>query len=110
MAPKASVRARRQVELHLPSSLCFARGAEHLDFKLMRMSMTRGAAHPPQEELQVEEKPWVTDEDAQAADAAPEWPQRGVAHPLSLRTRFGSSPVRCNGRGAELNSRSPAAL
>jgi len=51
----------------------------------MRMHLRRGTANPPQEELQVEEKPWVTDEDVQAADAPPELPQRGRS-PSLLRT------------------------
>jgi hypothetical protein len=52
----------------------------------------RGTVHPLQETLQVEEKPWVTDEDVQAAGDAPEWPQRDAAHSVLVRTRSAVIP------------------
>jgi hypothetical protein len=63
--------------------LFLAWGIGHLDVELMRVNMGRGTAHPLQKALQVEEKPWVTDENVQAAGDAPEWPQRGIAHEVS---------------------------
>jgi hypothetical protein len=65
---------QRQVELHLSACLLLAWGIEHLDLELMRVNMGRGAADPLQEALQVEEKPWVTDEDVQGR-----WRHPGVA-------------------------------
>jgi hypothetical protein len=72
-----------QVEAHLSARLFLAWGIGHLDVELMRVNMGRGTAHPLQKALQVEEKPWVTDENVQAAGDAPEWPQRGIAHEVS---------------------------
>ena len=55
-----------QVELHLPSGLFLVRRAVYLDLKLVRIRLGHGTAQPPQRELQVEEKAWVTDENVQS--------------------------------------------
>jgi hypothetical protein len=65
---------QRQVEFHLSARLLLAWGVGHLNLELMRTNMGRGTAHPLQEALQVEEKPWITDEDVQGR-----WRHPGVA-------------------------------
>ena len=65
---------QRQVELHLSARLLLAWGIGHLDLELMRTNMGRGTAHPLQEALQVEDKPWITNEDVQGR-----WRHPGVA-------------------------------
>jgi hypothetical protein len=49
--------------------LLLAWGAGNLNFEIVRADLVGGAADPLQEELQVEEQPWVGDEDVQAAVA-----------------------------------------
>jgi hypothetical protein len=48
-----------------------ARRAGNLDFEVVCVDLVGGAADPLQEELQVEEQPWVGDEDVQSRSCAP---------------------------------------
>ena len=59
----------RQVELELSVRLRCAWRTGNLDFEGVCIHRVGGAADPLQKELQVEEQPWVGDEDVQAAVA-----------------------------------------
>jgi len=59
----------RQVELELSVRLRCAWRTGNLDFEVVCIDLVGGAADPLQEELQVEEQPWVGDEDVHAAIA-----------------------------------------
>ena len=91
-----------QVETDLPSSLLVARRVGNVDFKLMRMNLSGGTARSPQKELQVEEKPWIADQDVQSRN----W-RSGVAaggafshcgHETVPVKRTGSAPKKCGTR------------
>ncbi|HET7272136.1 MAG TPA: hypothetical protein VFI90_13745 [Rubrobacter sp.] len=51
----------------------------NVNLKQERVNLIGGTANPPQEALQVDEKPWVANEDVQAAKAIPEVAAAGVA-------------------------------
>lgn len=59
----------RQVKLELSVRLRCAWRTGNLDFEVVCIDLVGGAADPLQEELQVEEQPWVGDEDVHAAIA-----------------------------------------
>jgi hypothetical protein len=68
---------QREIEINLPPRLLFGWGIGKVNFELVRVNLVRGAADPPKKELQVEDEPWVTDKDVQAA-CAPRVGRRGT--------------------------------
>lgn len=59
-----------EVEADLATGLLLALCFGHDDFDLMRVGLSGRAARSTQEELQVEQEPWVADKDVQAAGAS----------------------------------------